>query len=142
MGRLTQKQIAHIVGYTPVEVSVIANSPVAKKQIALMRASMDKKAMDITRHIEEVIAPKATKLLEQIIDDEDEDGAPLEAGLRLRADIAKTMLSRGGYGEQSKKEITGAIAVVDGNAIEDIKRRAEERKAKEIEHEEVPSNAE
>ena len=136
MGTLTQRQIAEIVGMTPTEISNIANSAIVRKQLALMHGTMGKAAMDTSRYIEEVVVPKATKLLERIIDDEDEDGEMLlNNSLRLRADVAKTMLSRGGYGETSKVESRGVIAVVDGAAIEDIKQRAAERKAKEIEME-------
>lgn len=135
MGTLTQRQIAEIVGMTPTEISNIANSAIVRKQLALMHGTMDKAAMDTSRYIEEVVVPKATKLLESIIDNEDEKGKILEASLRLRADVAKTMLSRGGYGETSKVESKGVIAVVDGAAIEDIKQRAAERRAKEIEME-------
>ena len=100
---------------------------------------MDKKAMDIAEHIEKVIAPKAVAILEEILDNESKDGESLDAPLRLRADVAKTILSRAGFGETSKHEVKGVIAVFDGKAIDDIKRRAEERKAIEIQHEEVAS---
>lgn len=77
-----------MVGYT-------LNSPVAKQQMELLQGARDADTADLQKEIREK-APKALKLLEQIIDGEAGTLGEL-ASPSLRAKTAENWLSRAGY---------------------------------------------
>lgn len=83
---LAHVDIAAIVGCTPQTVSNVANSPICREKLAVMRAARDCDAVDLAKKIHE-IAPKAIAVIEDILDDIDAPEA-----VRLKA--AMTTLDR------------------------------------------------
>ncbi|HAR40195.1 MAG TPA: hypothetical protein DCR68_02320 [Coprothermobacter sp.] len=121
---LKNTEIAEKLGISEAMVSYTRNSQVVKDKMELMQGKRDADTIDIIEIIKEK-APKALKLLEQIIDRE--QGTPGElASIALSARTAESWLNRAGYPEQKpgiNMHLHGHFTAQD---IEDIKKRAVE----------------
>jgi transcriptional regulator with XRE-family HTH domain len=88
----TQADIAVEMGMSAVAISYIANSELMKRELNLMRAAADVKALTVREQIDEN-ARKAAVLLHEFMVDEGNEKS-------LRARIAMDSLSRAGYAPQ------------------------------------------
>lgn len=82
-------EIARILGCTKEQVSSVRNSPVIQDELKKMQADADKDAVDVKAAVKK-LAPKALRVMEQILDDEN-----VLANVRFNA--AKDALDRGGH---------------------------------------------
>jgi predicted transcriptional regulator len=121
---LKNTEIAEKLGISEAMVSYTRNSQVVKDKMELMQGKRDADTIDIIEAIKEK-APKALKLLEQIMDRE--VGTPGElASIALSARTAESWLNRAGYPEQKpgiNMHLHGHFTAQD---IEEIKKRATE----------------
>lgn len=76
-------------------VSYTRNSPIVQTQLAMLGERRDQVAVDLAAEIKEK-APKALKLLEEIIDGIGENSGE-HASINLRAGTAEKWLDRAGY---------------------------------------------
>lgn len=97
-------------------ISYTLNSKVVQDKIELMRAARDADTIDLTKEIRNK-APKALKLLEDIIDDHGEN-----YHMALAARTAENWMNRAGYSPVHKFE--GAVAHFTAEEIEDLKKSA------------------
>lgn len=111
-------KIAAALGMTPTAVSIIKNSPVTKEYVDNLQGARNSDTVDVMNNIREM-APKALKLLDAII-----SGAESEATPALRANVAKDILDRAGYGAVKNLNVRSIHAVVSPADLEAIKRRA------------------
>ena len=97
-------------------VSYTANSELMRRELELLRGARDSDVIDVAKQIKEM-APKALKVLENILEDE---LAPAPTKLAT----AKDVLDRGGYGASKHISFTGAMGHFTAQDIEEIKDRA------------------
>ena len=112
--------IANDLGISPVTVSYTRNSRVVQDKLKLMAGARDADVVDLGKEIREK-APKALKLLEEILDG---TGLGTAAGPNLRAKTAENWLDRAGYPAQSRG---GGITInqhFTAPEIDAIKKRA------------------
>jgi DNA-binding transcriptional MerR regulator len=111
------KEIAATCECTERTVINVLNSPIMKRELELMRACLDKKAIDIAEEVQR-LAPQAVVVLQEILED---DTAPIH----LRARVAMDNLSRNGISPVMR----GSLSInhtLNGEEIDQIKRRAYE----------------
>ena len=109
------KDIAEAVGMTPMMISTIRCSNISKDILSVMRGALDQTTIDIAKEIGN-LAPRAVKVLEELMDSENE---------RIQLSAAVDVLDRAGYAAQKnlKVDIHNHVTQAD---IDDIKRRAVE----------------
>jgi len=128
------KDIAKTLNVSEQMVSYTLNSKVVQDKIDLMRASRDADIIDLTREIRSK-APKALKLLEDIIDDHGKN-----YHIALAAKTAENWMNRAGYSPVQKFQ--GAVAHFTAEEIEDLKKKAlENAKISNVIEAEVIENA-
>ena len=110
--------IAAAVGMSPMAISNIKNSPVTQEYVANLQGARNSATVDILENIREM-APKALKLLDDII-----QGKESEASPALRANVAKDILDRAGYSAVKNLNVRSIHAVVSPADLEAIKKRA------------------
>lgn len=112
----SNKDIAKALSVSEQMVSYTLNSKIVQGKIDLMRASRDADIIDLTREIRGK-APKALKLLEDIIDDHGE-----KHGMALAARTAENWMNRAGYTPVQKAQL--AVAHFTAEEIADLKEEA------------------
>ncbi len=117
--------IARELDMTLVQINNIKNSPLVKKQLSTLQAVRDTTAIDVSKRIKEC-APKAIDLLEQIIEGRDAGAA---APISLRARVAMDNLDRSGHPRQTNIRSENLHAILTVEDIDDVKRRAVERRS-------------
>lgn len=117
---IKQCDIAEKLGITDCQVSKIKNSQIVQDRLSLMRAARDVKTIDISRDILET-APRALKLLKNIIENEDEGR---QATIGLRSKVAESILDRAGFGAVKKSQNENVVTFYNADEIERIKQRA------------------
>ena len=122
MAGMKQVDIARVLGITEVSVSTCLNSAVVKQHLHVMRLAKDSAALDVAKKIEEM-QPKAAKVLDAVLEGE------TDANTRLKVEVAKDVLDRGGHG--APKIVKGEIAhaFLTAQDIEDIKQKARASRA-------------
>jgi predicted transcriptional regulator len=108
--------IATILGISPVTVSYTANSPIAKRQLSIMRGARDASAVDCAAEIK-ALCPKAVKVLEESMESE------LEVN-RIKASLA--ILDRGGHAPVQRIQAQHAHMHFTPEELDDIKKRAKD----------------
>lgn len=108
--------IAEALSVSPAMVSYAKNSKPIKDKVDIMRGAMDADTIDLGILIQKS-APKALKLLEDII-----DGRQTEASIALRARVADKHLDRAGY--SPVKKLAVATQHLTAEDIEAIKERS------------------
>ena len=107
-------EIARMLGITKEQVSSIRRSPVVQDELKKMQAAADKDAVDVKTVVKE-LAPKALRVMEQILDD---DNVPAN----VKFSCAKDTLDRGGHAApQQINHIHGHFTAED---IIEMKNRA------------------
>jgi hypothetical protein len=117
-------EIAERLNVSPAMISYTRNSQVVKDQIGLMEGARDADIIDLSKEIR-IKAPKALKLLEQIIDEEPGTIGEL-ASPALKAQTAEKWLNRAGYPEQKQGNNMHLHAYYTAQDLEEIKKRARE----------------
>lgn len=113
--------IARQLGISEAMVSYTLNSPLSKRQLELLRAARDVKAIDVAQRIKE-LSERAVEVLADIMEDGSE-------GARLKASLG--MLDRAGHGPVQKFQ--GQVAVLTREDILEIRERARLIGALEVE---------
>jgi len=108
--------IADTLGITAAMVSYTLNSPIAKREIELLRAARDLDAVDVAKRIQEV-APIALKVLEDLLIDGME-------GTRFKT--ATDILDRAGHAAVRTLRTESVSMHLTREDIDDIKSRAKE----------------
>ena len=116
---LPQNKVAEVVGVSPTTITNLKSSPVFQHKMALLRARADDQALDVSAEFLKD-AHRSYKLLKSVRDGE------LSKDVPLRVRVAQDLLDRAGHSRIQKIEGRHAIAHLDGEAIEQIKRRAQE----------------
>ena len=118
---LKNKRIAEIVGMTPVMVSNIINSPVARIRLDEMQSARDLDTVDVAKKIQ-TLQVKAVDYLEDVLEDD-------TAMTSTRVKVAQDLLDRGGHGAVRRQEILSAHLTSED--IDRIKQRAMEVKTQQ-----------
>lgn len=130
------QEVAELLGCSPQNVSDVRNSPIFLEKLEALRERADEAAISIGARLEKG-AHRSLALLEQIRDGEATND------IKLRAQVAQDLLDRAGHGKIQKVEGRHAIAHLDAEALERIKRLAHERsRAREAEAAEPAEPAE
>lgn len=112
----TPVEVANILGCTTATVGNVIHSELGKRQLGLLRGSLDSEAVDINTEIKR-LAPLALVRLEEILTTPDQPA-------KLVVEVSKDILDRAGFG--APKIIQGQF--VHGHLtkqdIEDLKKRA------------------
>lgn len=111
--------IARALGVSKLTVSTAINSNLGRYQTSILRAECDGSAVEAAKRIRE-IAPKAIRLIEEIIESED---AP--TSVRLRA--AQDALDRAGFGAVKKVDMRTTSISLTPDDLENLKQTALER---------------
>lgn len=106
--------VAATLGISPVTVSYTANSPIAKRQLSIMRGARDAHAVDVAANIKE-LCPKAVTVLEEMMESENEAN-------KFKAAIA--VLDRGGHAPVQRVQAGVAHMHFTSDELNDIKKRA------------------
>lgn len=117
---MKQCDIAERLGITDCQVSKIKNSQIVQDRLSLMRAARDVQTVDISRDILDV-APRALKLLKNIVNNEDEGR---QANIGLRTKVAESLLDRAGFGAVKKMQSESSHTFYNADEIARIKQRA------------------
>jgi len=118
---MKNEEIADRLNISPVTVSYTRNSRVVQDKLELMRGARDAEMVDLGKEIREK-APKALKLLEEIIDGA--KGLGTAASPALRAKTAENWMDRAGYPAQKTGSGIHLHAHFTAEEISDIKKRA------------------
>ena len=112
------KDIADHLGVTAVTVSNTVNSTLGKDKLNLMTGARDADSLDVMKEIQEMV-PKALKVYDKILDEDS------QASLSLQKNTADTVL-KDILGHAAPKKFEGrfAHAHIDGETIEEIKKRS------------------
>lgn len=129
-------EIAKVLNCNPQTVCFVRNSPIVQAQLMVMRRSADVAVGELKQELLE-LAPKATQVLEQLLEAEGTAQA-------LKAKIAMDILDRVGVSEP--KQIQGSVLHLTGDDVERIKQRAVQLGSSagfvvDAEFQEVPSAA-
>ncbi len=108
--------IANTLGVTPVMVSYTLNSPIVKRQLAIMRGARDAEAVDVAARIKE-LAPKAVDILENLMESEN-------AGMQYKAAIG--ILDRAGHAPVQRLQANITHGHFTPEEIAEIKKRAKD----------------
>ncbi len=106
--------IAKTLGITSATVCNTVNSRLGQQKLVVMRGAADAETIDIMKEIREM-APKALKVLEELLEAEKDD---------VRFKAATDVLDRGGYG--AKIDIRHLHAYLTAQDIEEIKTRGKQ----------------
>lgn len=130
----TPKEIANYLGMDVGSVRSCLNSEIMRREVALMRASLDKTAVDVAKKLQDM-AVRSCDVLENILEDE-------EAPTAIRAKVALDVLSRAGHAPVTR--VTGSIdhRHFTAEELQQIKARAEELKGEIIDVSYQPSEDE
>lgn len=119
------KYIASVLGCSSQNISDVRNSPLAQKQLLMLRSQGDQACVNLSEALNED-APKSFELLRQIREARDDgEGASLE----LRARVAQDLLSRGPAPTKSK--VSGDVThthYADEDTLKRVLGRAAEAK--------------
>ena len=116
-------EISERLGITEAMVSYTRNSPVVKDKINIMEGARDAETIDLSKEIR-MKAPKALKILEQIINGEGGTIGEL-ASPALRAKTAESWIDRAGYAVQRNQGPSMHLhAHFTADEIEKLKERA------------------
>lgn len=107
-------EVASRLGVTPTMVSYTANSPVVKRQLAVMRGARDVSAVDCAQRIKE-LAPIAIERLEKLLDSENE---------QIVHKTAVAVLDRAGHAPVQRMQADMVHMHFTANELDDIKSRA------------------
>jgi predicted transcriptional regulator len=113
---LKHVDIANTLGVTPVMVSYTLNSPIVKRQLAIMRGARDAEAVDVAAQIK-ALAPKAVEVLEGLLESESE-------GMKFKA--ATGVLDRAGHAPVQRLQASMAVGHFTADEIAEIKNRAKD----------------
>lgn len=113
---MQQVDIASVLGVTPVMVSYTLNSPIAKRELANLRAARDLDAVDVAKRIQQ-IAPSALEVLEELLSEGND-------AIKLRA--ATDILDRAGHAAVRTLRTESLSVHLTKDDIEEIKNRAKE----------------
>ena len=113
---LKHVDIANTLGVSPVMVSYTLNSPIVKRQLAIMRGARDAEAVDVAAQIK-ALAPKAVEILEKLMDSEQES---------MQFKAATGVLDRAGHAPVQRLQASMAVGHFTADEIKDIKNRAKE----------------
>jgi len=106
-------EIGEQTGYRSNTVSLIRNSPLVRERVEVFKNALDARTLDIAKRIQET-APKALKLLEEIIE------GKVEVPVAIRAKYASEHLDRAGYGPLRKTvSLNGQISKEDMDRIKE-----------------------
>lgn len=109
-------EIARVLGITKEQVSSIRRSPVIQDELKKLQLEADKNVVDVKEAVK-LLAPKALRVVEQILDDEN-----VPANVKLAA--AKDTLDRGGHAApQQVQHLHGHFTADD---ILEMKNRAKQ----------------
>lgn len=111
----TQERIAEELGISPMSIGSIKNSPLGKAQLAHLREKADDQVTKTQEKIA-LIAPKAAKVLESMMDD-------VETPQSVRAKIAMDLLDRAGLAPTKRIENTNTTTTVNTADIIELQRR-------------------
>jgi len=109
------REIAHALNVSEQMVSYTRNSKIVRGKLDIMRAARDAETIDIATEIREK-APKALRLLEDIIDDHGETHS-----MALAAKTAESWMDRAGYGAPRNIQMLGLVAHFTPEEIEKLK---------------------
>jgi predicted transcriptional regulator len=110
------REIAELLNVTPATVSNTLNSEIGKRQLLVLRGAVDAETVDVAKEIQR-LAPKAVKLLEEMLEDNN-------TGSNVRVTLIKDVLDRAGYGAPKVIEGRFIHAHLSKEEIDDIKQRA------------------
>ncbi len=108
--------IADTLSITPAMVSYTINSPIAKREIANLRAARDLDAVDVAKRIQQ-IAPTALETLEELL---------CESNDAIKLKAATDILDRAGHAAVKTLRTESVSLHLTKDDIEDIKNRAKE----------------
>lgn len=111
------QEIASALGVTPQNVSDVRNSPLVKDRLAVLGAARDAATVDIAREIKEE-AGASLNLLRDIRD------GRVEAGIALRASVARDLLDRAGHSAIRKVQGEIVSTHLTRDDLEALKQRA------------------
>jgi len=114
--------IAREMGMTTAAIQAIKSSPLIQQRLQVLQGARDLVAVDVSKRIKD-LAPKAVDLLERII-----EGTEEGATVSLRAKVAMDNLDRAGNPRQSYIKSENLHAFLSRDDIEEVKKRAEERR--------------
>lgn len=111
-------ETAKIVGYTPVWVSVVSNSPVFKKYLDSLRSRVEEGLVDVR---EELVsgAQTSVKLLKDLMKDS-------ATNPQTKAKIAMDFLDRAGYGAVKTVRNENLNVTLNANRLEELKQKRDE----------------
>ena len=118
--------IARAMDLTETQVSNVRNSPIIQERLAIMKGARDASTIDIARDIRE-FAPKALKLLKEIVQGEGTTGQLASPGLKAR--VASDFLDRAGYAPIKSIDVRSVHAHLTREDIEELKSRATQMNA-------------
>lgn len=118
---MKNEEIAERLNISPVTVSYTRNSRVVQDKLELMKGARDAEVVDLGKEIR-MKAPKALKLLEDIVNGEEVNGQL--PGINLRARTAENWMDRAGYPAQKAGSGVHLHAHFTVNEIDEIKKRA------------------
>lgn len=113
---LKHVDIANTLGITPTMVSYTLNSPIVKRQLAIMRGARDAEAVDVAAQIKS-LAPKAVEVLEDLLTSESES---------MKYKAATGILDRAGHAPVQRLQASVAHGYFTADEIADIKSRAKD----------------
>ena len=115
------EEIAERLNITPAMVSYTRTSRVVQDKLELMRGARDAEIVDLGKEIK-AKAPRALKLLEDIVNGDEINGQV--PGINLRARTAENWMDRAGYPAQKAGGGVHFHAHFTAEEISDIKKRA------------------
>jgi len=120
---MKNEEIAERLSVSPAMVSYTRNSQVIQDKLELMKGARDAEIIDLGKEIR-AKAPKALKLLEEIVDGKEVNGQL--PGINLRAKTAENWMDRAGYPAQKTGGGVHFHAHFTADELDDIKKRAKE----------------
>jgi len=112
---MSNVDICKILGVSQPMVSYTRNSKVVKDKLAIMRAARDADTIDIAKDIQ-TKAPKALRLLEDIIDDHGDT-----YGMPLAAKTAENWLAKAGHGAITNVRVAGVVGHFTADELKALK---------------------
>ena len=128
------KTIASRLGISTVNVSQVLNSQVAVNHMEKLQGIRDEQAVDMNERLVE-LSTEALAFHEKILRGEGEEGK--RASISLRSKVAGEIMDRAGFGKTSNVNIKSQNMHVTADDLDEIKKRAEERKRLRVESESV-----
>lgn len=121
---MTQRMVAHITGYTEGYIGILLNNPAMQELVELYRIQQGAAAQVISEKLK-TVGLKALEKLETKIEDGELDATELTSA-------AKLGLDRGGFGPQSKQQITTEQHIIDHAELTKLNAEARRRNSEYI----------